>query len=845
MVRQSKAVILLVIAVSHLPASSGCKEKDEGIQLISNGTSYHHIVLQPGASPSEQHAAEVLREHVLASTGVDLPVLPDGSEYDGPMILLGRGPIAQSLGVDPGDDLLGDQGFVIRTVDPHVIIAGTSQAGTLYGVYRFLEDHLGVRWYAPGVTHIPSLENVTIEPIDRTERPAFMWRHTSWEWPGGDEDFLSRMGVNNGSGGPDYPYGRQYSHDSRAHSYFRFISPGEFFDTHPEYFSEIGGERIRDEAQLCLTNPDVLDIVTERMLQRMAENPDVHQHNFSQMDYYNYCQCPQCRAINEQYGTTGATQFLFVNQLAERTSAVYPEKLIGTLAYTYTEDPPQGMEMHPNVAVWLCHMFPSCDSHPVETCPLNADYRERALAWSQIVSHLYIWHYNTNFVHYYTPFPNLRAMSADMRFYRDIGVEGIYLQGMGHSGGGGEFSLLRPYYGMKLMWNPDLDPDTVLTDFLMGYYKDAWRPIWDYITLLHDKVTDEDIHMHLYTNPGQGYLTDDVMEAGKELFDEAEQAAAADPEILDRVQVARMPLMYARIFPRNGYTITNNRITWVDDLASFEEVTDFIDRMEDHGFITLREASGDTETLMLLYMILASKPIMETIENPQLTVDVVPMLAGRALRITHRQTGECVTAYNVIKSLYFPLGGGLEDRVGEISSYFGWAEPASVEERTETSITTTATTFNGFELRRTLTLDPTDPVIHVQSTLTNPGDSAKDARLRSHLELMLGDVAQTRVRFTSLSGESIDQDMTDVIAGLREGVHFYDQDAPAGTWTFSGTKGLELIQRFDSAALDFAWIYAYPETLGEVEVELWAPRVVLNPGESITFTQELEIRPVQ
>ena len=226
------------------------------------------------------------------------------------------------------------------------------------------------------------------------------------------------------------------------HSYFNYISPEEYFGTHPEYFSEIGGVRRSHETQLCLTNPEVLEIVTEKMLQRMADRPGARQHNFSQMDYYNYCECERCRAINEQYGTLGGTQYWFLNQLAERTAKVYPEKLIGTLAYMYTEEPPKGMKMHPNIAVWLCHMFPSCDSHPFDSCPLNADYKRRATKWAEITDHLYIWHYIVDFAHYYNPFPNFRALASDMRFYRDIGVEGIYLQGMGHGGGGGEWSLL-------------------------------------------------------------------------------------------------------------------------------------------------------------------------------------------------------------------------------------------------------------------------------------------------------------------------------------------------------------------------------------------------------------------
>jgi len=469
--------------------------------LVKDGASPYSIYVGASASPSEKRAAEELQAHFKACTGIELPIVDTPPEGEAPMIVLGCGPVAQGLGVAPKAEDLGEQGYVIRTVAPHLVIAGTPAAGTMYGVYDFLETHLGVRWHAPGVTKTPALSELPLPERDGLVTPAFLWRHTSYAWPGRDAAFLAHQRSNHGSGGADHPYGIQHVHDGRAHSYFWYVSPSEFFDEHPEYFSEIGGERQRDETQLCLTNPDVLEITTERMLQRMADGPQYRQHNFSQRDYYDYCECDPCRAMNEQYGTDGGTQFWFVNQLAERTAKVYPDKLIGTLAYMYTEEPPKDLVMHPNVAVWLCHMFPSCDSHPIATCPHDANYKRRAIAWSKICSHLYIWHYCVDFAHYYNPFPNFHAMAQDMRFYKDIRVEGIYLQAMGHSGGGGEFSLLRPYYGMKLLWDPNQDADAVMRDFLQGYYGAAWKPIYQYIKLLQAKVDDDDIHMHLYTNP--------------------------------------------------------------------------------------------------------------------------------------------------------------------------------------------------------------------------------------------------------------------------------------------------------------------------------------------------------
>lgn len=825
--------------------ASALAETPDGL-MVQNGHSEYRIVFslsEEGPSASEQRAAEELQTCIEAVTGARLPIVtgPD-SEEGKPMIVVGAGPRAESLGVNPSESELGEQGYAMRTVGPHLVVAGTREAGTLYGVYEFIERYLGVRWYAPGVTKTPRLDTLPLPDVDVLVQPAFAWRNTSYAWPGRDADFDSHQRNNTGSGGPGDPYGIEYAFDGTCHTYFQFISPGEYFAEHPEYFSEIGGVRRADETQLCLTNPEVLDIVTEKMLQRMADMPGVRQHNFSQEDWYNYCECENCRAMYEQYGSTGATQFWFVNQLAERTSKQYPDKLVGTLAYTFTEEPPQGMKMHPNVAVWLCHMFPSCDSHPIATCPLDAQYKRRAEIWAENCNHLYLWHYVVDFAHYFVPFPNFRAMASDLRFYNDIGAEGIYLQAMSHSGGGGEFSLLRGYYGMKLLWDPNQDPDAILQDFLQGYYGDAWEPIWGYITMLHDKVENENIHMHLYTNPAQGYLPDGLLATANDLFDRAEAAVQSDPELLERVRVARMPVTYARIFPRNGYTLENGKLRFLGDIANMEETTGFIERMKSHGFQTIREWGGDPQQLMMWAFAGTMGVPYERIENEHLMVDVLPAFGGRALRIIHRDSAESITAYNTTRTLYFPFAGGEETRMGTTFEATRGTSlvPFTVEKQQDDHIVLMAD-FRDMTLRRILTLEPGAAVLTVTNEVANRSDKPTVILIRSHLELDLGSLMRTEVAFENKAGESVARGMQPIVDGLREGESYRDQNAPNGAWTFTGTKGLAVTQTFDPEQVDYTWLCAFPASLEALESEVWAKRVMLQPNETMTFTTALEV----
>ena len=114
--------------------------------------------------------------------------------------------------------------------------------------------------------------------------------------------------------------------------------------------------------------------------------------------------------------------------------------------------------------------------------------------------------------------------------------------------------------------------------------------------------------------------------------------------------------------------------------------------------------------------------------------------------------------------------------------------------------------------------------------------------MRSHLSLDLGDVRTSRVRFTDKAGRTVDEDMAETIAGLREGKPFYRQSCPAGSWTFFGDKGLAVIQRFHKPSIGFTWLCAYPASLNALEVELSGRNILVQPGETARLEHEMEVR---
>ena len=136
-----------------------------------------------------------------------------------------------------------------------------------------------------------------------------------------------------------------------------------------------------------------------------------------------------------------------------------------------------------------------------------------------------------------SPFPNLRVLQPNIRFFVENGITSVFEQGLATLHG--EFAELRGYLIAKLLWDPDANVDSLMTDFLQGYYGDAAAPIRRYIDTMHDALaaSGEGLDIYGYPLPSQdGYLSAARMGTYRACFDEAEAAVAGAPELLNRVR---------------------------------------------------------------------------------------------------------------------------------------------------------------------------------------------------------------------------------------------------------------------------------------------------------------------
>ena len=510
------------------------EKAEQKIILAENGYSRYSIVLPSHATPHEQKAATVLQDYILQISGSVLPVITADKHKSFYEIILGQNERLDELSYAIDYQSLKEDGFVIKSDSSRLIIAGGNEKGTLYGVYTFLEKYLGCRMYSPKVKIIPEEKRIALGKINDVVIPVIGFRDTHYRntW---DAEYTDWHKLDHDPGGERTDWGMW------VHTFNELVPPKMYYQTHPEYFAMVKGKRL--PTQLCLSNPAVLGITIQNLRKEIARNPAAKYWSVSQNDNRDYCTCDQCRALDEREGSPSGSIINFVNQVADQ----FPDKMISTLAYEYGRHAPKTLIPRDNVNIMLCSIE-AYRHKAIKDDTASAEFVKDVEDWGKIAKDIIVWDYVIQFNHLLSPFPNLHVLQPNIQFFAENGVNAMFEQGNREIGG--EFAALRSYLISKLLWNPYVDIDSLMNDFLYGYYGTAGKPIRAYIDIMREELMKGGKPLRIFGSPNEAattYLTPELISKYNLLFDEAEKLVSDSTEIQQRVRIARLPLMYATL----------------------------------------------------------------------------------------------------------------------------------------------------------------------------------------------------------------------------------------------------------------------------------------------------------
>ena len=508
-----------------------------GGNLVVSQMKNWKIATSNQATVSEQYAAEEFQRWFNQANQLELPleVIKDPSNVNEQVTIT-------SL------SSLEDEEISIIVDNSYIQISGGLPRGILYAAYQFLEELIGVRYLTSDHTFIPDDTEIKIPCGTYTYKPPFSFRWSYYRENSNFPEFAAMRKVNTVTDAEKL--GGKTQQNLINHSFHFLVPFSSYGNEHPEYYALHEGERDTDThgggPQLCVTNQDVIEIAANTAIQHLTDNPNISNISVSQADTARYCRCDKCEELNNTEDTPMGSQLTFVNAVAERIEKVHPNVKVGTLAYWYTRQAPKTVRPRPNVQIQLCSIE-CCTLHAIDNpdCEKNQAFCSDTMDWGKICNDIWIWNYNTNFRCYDLPHPNLRCIGPNVRYFLENNAKGVFMQANGN-GLTGEFSDLRNYLIAQLIWNPHLNDQDILKEFVELHYENASSPIMNYIEFLHDNAETKGLHPGTFPSPEDVGLDVESSQRIFELFKEAFNLAT-NSEIRARVEKASIPAYKAMI----------------------------------------------------------------------------------------------------------------------------------------------------------------------------------------------------------------------------------------------------------------------------------------------------------
>ena len=500
------------------------------LTLVETGKSKSRIIIPVKATAIEIKAAGVLQDYIHRISGARVRIKSDKKKPKNGEILVGN--VNRPEIKDITLDKLEKDGFLLRNTGSKLMIGGGTEKGVLYGVYTFLEKYLGCRKYSSESAFVPKQKSIVLNPFEDRQVPVFTFREVYYR-DAYDEEYMDWHKLDcHGEIGASREWGFW------CHSFSGLLSTEEYGETHPEYFSFYDGKR-HPGSQLCLTNPEVLKIVIKNLKTEIDKNPGPLYWSVSQNDNTHYCRCPECSALDQKAGSSMGSMLPFINKVAEQ----FPDKIISTLAYQYTRKPPTDIVPAKNVNIMLCNIE---SPRHINIEKGDTAFCEDLAGWGKLTDNIILWDYVIQFSNLLAPFPNLHTLKPNIQYYRNNRVTAVFEQANREIGG--EFAELRAYLLAKLLWNPDVDVDETMDDFLSGYYGNASEMIKEYINIMHGTMEHSGTRLDIFGKPvlaKESFLSDSLIMVYNQIFDRAEKTVSSDPGKLNHVRSARLPVQYA------------------------------------------------------------------------------------------------------------------------------------------------------------------------------------------------------------------------------------------------------------------------------------------------------------
>ncbi len=593
---------MLFCGIAALIAASSCIGLDSlaatEIPLVRDGQT-DYAIITVNETPKDMWNARFLAWFLKEKTGADFPVVAaDKADAATPAIRIGA--VDKSL-----LEGLQDLDHVVKSDGNDILLYGKGYDADFYAVMDFLDNEFGYRcyWSFPEIEKQPT---ILLKPMSRKLSYAFKWRQQTGTFShylrGENGYFPSRnaLAVLKKKGPAvtekfsldaqpgDYPEIKpQQIQVNLCHTEFGYIPCGDpdykgyefvenqdYSKTNPEFFAmNAAGVRSPKNMHLCFANKEMRKEFTKNIEKHLeflgTEAVEICVHYTD--DSGKPCYCPECAALEKEYGTPGGPVFDYLLEVSKEFKLKHPQTTLMTLLYreNQTQPPPvfeSGRKFPDNIR--FCYAGISFKTNRKISHPDNQQAYEDLKRWSTLSDRIFTWVYHAHYgAMLYLPYAADFILVDYIREAKKLGLEGMFYEFATYSAfswdaknlyslGPRNFAMLDQYLFYRFTKNPDLDYETEVADYMNHVYGPAAKLAKQYHDELQQACTVDNPYPMILTGRNfskeLAYLSPDNLYRWEKLCDAMEQSLGDDhPDSLWKVKMLRKPLdtaVYGRWF---------------------------------------------------------------------------------------------------------------------------------------------------------------------------------------------------------------------------------------------------------------------------------------------------------
>lgn len=570
--------VLLMSVCSHLGfARSKSSGHSFGPLLFSKSSTLGPIYYSETATEAEIAAAIYLSEVLSRISGLEWSVEVETADDIGRGIYIGKTDKArlEIVGLKPLDSISTEnavlrieqtQSFQIVTQSKSVFLIGSTTESTVFSIYYFLGNYLGVRWFIPGEIgeETPNLSRKRLPRVNKVFIPSYL-----------DRTLIAGLRSKEGKEwGSRNLLNKQWNFNHNLH---RVIVP-DFFETKPQWFSLHGDKRVPTKGgrgpNPNIANPEVARFVATEAIQFFEDNPKTETFSIAVTDNVRFDESADTLDVVTPFEyfrnrpNYSDLVFGFSNQVANE---IWPldddpqiqfddvpesarDKFLGTLAYYWAEQVPS-FPVHPRIIPYL-----TSDRGQWFSDAYREEDKKLIEAWCaagpEIVG---TWDYYEGGP-YFIPRGFMRSVAESIPFMREAGIRAFFAEGGPMWG----FDAPRLWLAAQLLWDAEQDPDSLIDEFFQGYYKESAEPMRSFFGICERiwyAQTGPPIWLKYYLMPSQAELfPPEVWNELEAKLSQAERMANCE-KVKARLALVRNELTF-------GAAMSDVYFSWKNDFHS-------------------------------------------------------------------------------------------------------------------------------------------------------------------------------------------------------------------------------------------------------------------------------------